>query len=223
MTIALLAHAIAQQSSGSSATTAGINTSGANLIVVAYEWFANNTPTLTDNKSNTWTLLTQSWCGGTCGVLQIAYCSNPTVGSGHTFTITASGDAFAICAAAFSGAKSSAPFDQQNHAITAGATSLQTGSVTPSEANELVIYGLGDAFTGTVSVNSGAIIDQLPLVPSIALALALAYEIQTTATTRNPTWTMANTRNQAAIATFKSAPGGGVPAGSNAQAVVSIM
>jgi hypothetical protein len=124
--------------------TPSLNTTTADLIVIAMTGGDFVTPT--DSNGNTWTLAKQQASAGG-GEVSIWYCLNPTVGAGHTFTLTPSYDAHSI--SAWSG---SAPggLDQQNGAsrISADGVSLtqSTGSITPTANNELLIaaFGLND-------------------------------------------------------------------------------
>jgi YD repeat-containing protein len=86
-TPALIASAAALGSSNS-VTTAAINTTGANFLVIALSYSTGATPTLSDNKGNTWTPLTTSAVTGTV-TERLYYASNAVVGSGHTFSNTA--------------------------------------------------------------------------------------------------------------------------------------
>lgn len=63
--------------------TLAIDTTGCNLIVVNTGGF--DVPiNLTDNKSNTWTLVTDLTSGGRN---RMYYCLSPNVGTGHTFKV----------------------------------------------------------------------------------------------------------------------------------------
>ena len=114
--------------------------------------------------------------------------------------------------AAFSGAAAASALDQQNGAVGTG-TSLATGSVTPSEDNELVVSGvsIADGSSGTYAVDSGlTITDQILASAGNFEGGGLAYIIQTSAGAVNPTWSWTGSVNSAAvIATFKAAAAGG--------------
>lgn len=198
MAIALVANA---KSNGGA--TGAIDTTGASLIVAAISGFGGSGfPTITDSKSNTWTGLTAQGFSGT--LMKMFYTVPSSVGSGHTFTPgTASFPA--ICVAAFSGVHAT-PFDQENGATGSGG-SVSTGSVTPSEDNELVITGLGWYPAGAVSINGGfTISDQENYAAGVNIGAALAYLIQTSAAAANPAWSHAGFTDAAvAIATFKAA------------------
>lgn len=193
MSIALVAHTSA--SGSSTFTSSGINTSGATLLVANITYFNSNaTGQLTDSLGNTWTALPRQFNSDTAG--QLFYCSNPTVGSGHTFTVT-NGAFSSLQVAAFSGVIQLAPLDVSAGSASS-ASSVQAGSVTPTNANSLVIAaiafrntvsltGIGSGFTITDTVNPGSVI-----------AGSLAYLIQTSATAENPTWTLSGSANYGA-------------------------
>jgi lysophospholipase L1-like esterase len=197
MTIALVSSSAVANNTG---TTTGIDTTGATLLVAAVTYFSSGT--LTDSKGNTWTALTAR---GGFGFEQIYYCVSPTsVGTGHT--ISYSGGFTVLQLLAFSGV---AAFDK-----TAGANGLTPGSITPTNANELVItlvqdHGTGNDFTsapagftltGHVSGNT-----------SNNFATGVAYQIQTSATAANPTWTETGSGDApgSTIAAFTATGGGG--------------
>ncbi len=198
MTIALLTHT-SKQGSSTTVTTNAIDTSGANLIVVMR--CMQNEQNMTDSASNTWTSAVNL---SNTSETRMLYCLAPTTSTTHTFTQTGSFPALAV--ACFSGVKTSSPLDQTaSHGVNTSTTNA-TGSITPSENNELLVFGDADAWTGSVSVNVGAILEQLALVGGTSFAISIGYEIQTTATARNVTWTQSNSRTGALVASFKSAP-----------------
>ena len=187
-------------------TTTAMNCSGANLATIVVVDFNQDATsgTMTSNPSNTWHALTNSTDGGTNDTA-VWYAEGLSANS--TMTFTYSGGSFpAIFVACWSGAKSSSAFDQQNQNF--GTPPLTTGSVTPSENNELVIAGVTTAqATETFSIDGGFTkTDESPLVAATNEGGAMAYLIQTTATIADPVWTLANsTGSAAAIATFKAA------------------
>lgn len=195
MSFALVAH------TGAVHTTSALNTTGANLIVVVAAY--DSAATLSDSLGNTWNGLT-AYSHGSDNYTKIWYCYAPTVGSAQTFTLSISYGYLAV--AAFSGATTT-PFDIENGAYTTGGVSLQTGSITPSIDNELIISGL--CFGGNSSapsVDSGmTITDSTTASQNVSYGGALAYKIQTTAAAINPTWSWTTSEaNSVAIASFKS-------------------
>lgn len=188
--------------------SASVTTTGASILIAVTSAFVGANPiNMADSKGNTWSKLTER--AGTFLRVQIHYVANPSVGTLHTFTATESGGgALTSEIAAFSDAITTSPFDQQNGATSDSTSTLATGSITPGQNSELIIAGLTDAYTGTVSINGGfTITNQQPFVSSpTQWGSALAYLIQTTATAANPTWTSGVVdAMSAAIASFKNA------------------
>lgn len=186
-------------------TTAAIDTTGYTLLIAATVGEGGHT--LTDSKGNTWTALTTYGVNST--FVRLYYCVNPTVGTGHTFT--ASVGYRAVAAMAFTG-QAATPFDQQNGANTTSGSSLSTGSITPTENDELVFTAIGLADTLTsISVNSGFTTSAAQNSASgTNFGIGIGHIIQTTAGAVNPawSWTGSTTQAGAAIASFKAASSG---------------
>lgn len=188
-------------------TTSSVDSTGGNLVVVAVSSYdLTSAPTVSDSKGNTYNALTARVYAGSHRV-QLFYAENATVGSGHTFTVTGSTSYASISVNVFSGAKSSGAFDQQNGA--AGANSpASTGSVTPTEDNEVVVAGIAlDSAPSGLSINGGF---STPAVAYFAggsaYGVGSAYLIQTTATAANPAWSWTGgSQEPTAIATFRVA------------------
>lgn len=204
------AHAIA--AGKNSATTTGINTTGADLVVVISSWETDAggpaTLVITDNKSNG----NATSVGPTTGTFRtnISYWHNPTVGSGHTFSFSATSAFACIAVLCFSGSAAT-PLDQSNGATVSNAATIQAGSITPTQDNELVIVSwCGAGTTNTLTIDgSFTKTDFLTWVTGANDGGGAAYLIQTTATAANPTWTADTSTGQAAkIASFKAAATG---------------
>lgn len=190
---------------GTAFTSGTVDTTGCNLLVVNAAWFNPSAPvTLTDSKGNTWVPLTAALANNSNS--QLFYTINPTVGSGHTFTFSASFSS--ICVTGFSGVKTSSPFDVENgHGDASGATTEAPGSITPSENNELVVSGLDTGLGGQpYTIDSGFTISCQDDGGGVNFPGALAFIIQTSAGAVNPTWTLTgSTQAAATIASFKAA------------------
>lgn len=197
MAIALIDSVLAQTTDFHVVTTAAINTTGANLLVIVAVGETNFAAMdVSDSKSNTWTPLTAQVNATTSKGVRIWYSGgSPTVGSGHTFTAgTAVGDPFffpSIVALAFSGAAASSFFDQESAGDeqNAGTATIQPGSLTPAADNELLITGMNQQGGGTSSTINSSFSIAEQIGEGDGDGLAVAYQIQTTATARNPTWT----------------------------------
>ncbi len=218
--IAFIGNAKASAASTSTATTASADTTGANLAVVVACGYASSSCTngaggmpMSDSKTNTWQRATPSpgYSAGN-GNICIFYSELTSVGSGHTFSLQAGlgGSYPTVFAGWYSGAASSSSKDQHNGAGSSSGTTLQPGSVTPSTNGQLVVTGICDG----ASVHTRSV-DTMDVTPwkdnannnSFSTG-AWSYQIQTTATAVNPTWTVGGSGvgRAAAIATFK-APG----------------
>jgi len=206
---ALVAHSATKSNSGNGFTTAALDTSGGDTLFLVLAETSGGTSTISDSKANTWVQRTaQSFVGQ----VSIWYALNAACGTGHTFTVTGTSTFPSICYAAFSGGKSSGAYDVENGNTAAAATSIQPGSVTPSENSEIVIsgYSCNDDRNSQITINSPmTLLDHIGAESFGSSMSALAYEIQTTATARNPTWSWTDSEYcQSSIATFRSAPSG---------------
>lgn len=208
MSIALVTntHATGGASGG---TTPAVDTTGASLLVVVIGYDDGGTPAVSDSKGNTWTPLTAHDSGSVAS--RMYYAANPTVGSGHTFTVSGVATISSLCMAAFSGVLTVLPFDVQNGSVTASSTTFLTGSITPAGANELVVAGIGHGASGVVAIDSGmTITDQVAFSTGNHWGSALAYLVQGAAAAINAKWTvMSTTAAGAEIAAFKPSGGGG--------------
>lgn len=196
---------------GNTVTTPSIDTTGATLLVLGFTFYtggsATNPPTVTDSKSNVWTPLVVSSVAANMGSI-LYYSTNPVVGSGHTFTETASNSFPSIAILAVSGGLSPNVFDQQNgNNNNGGGSSITTQNVTPSADNELLVTVVNAENTPTYTIDSSFIISNQKLALSLSYATGLAYIIKGSGTSGvgvNPTWGATGTNVQSTrIATFK--------------------
>lgn len=209
MAFALIAHAAAGCTGGDiiAGPTSGVDTTGANLLIIVASIFGNFDAQLpTDNKGNTYVALTPLDGTGANSVC-IFICQSPTVGTGHTATWNTGGSVFpSIYFAAFSGAGSGTIVDQQSNA-----QAVQPGSITPSEDNELIITGFctnGGGVTPSITAGGFTVSDAIAFLASgDNEGGGLAYLIQTTAGAANPTWAT-NPSPRSVIASFKTSTSG---------------
>lgn len=204
---ALIAHADGGDTGGAGfSTSSSIDTTGANLIVISASWFIGTTAnvTISDSKGNTWTGLAQSTGGGTWRN-QLFYCVSPTVGSGHTFTATGAGTASVITVQAWSNMSTSSPFDQQSGGANTVTSSVATGSITPSQANTVVIVGYTTNSTVSFSSFSGGYTaSDTETGNANHGGGGMGYLVLTSATAQNVTTTFsAGCTNASRIASFK--------------------
>jgi hypothetical protein len=187
----LVAHTGA--SSATPATTPAIDTTGATLIIIAAA--DDVAPSVHDSAGNTWTPLTL-WDQGTTMLLRLFYCVNPTTSTSHTFT--AVGDLSGLAVEAWAG--NAAVFDVENGNTATGASTIQTGALTPSHDGALIIAAAGHGpFSATI--DSGFTKEDEWAGGS--RVVTMAYLLQGSAVPVNPTFTGDPAQNYAAaIATF---------------------
>lgn len=180
--------------SSSGGTTAAINCTGANLIVIPVQFFTGGGATissLTDSSGNTYTVR-GSPPGVNQATITVADKISPSVSSSMTFTLAGTGIFATMTVMCFHDTTGTPTFDtiQTNDAPT-GSTSLQAGAsaITPGANNALVISGLSTGGTGTPTVNSGfTIAAQLPVDGGVYESGSGAYLVQATAAAINPIW-----------------------------------
>jgi hypothetical protein len=186
--------------------TCTINSTGANLIVVAVVAGGLSTTTApTENNGNTFQTPAAAGCvvGTNRGATQIYYIFSPTVGSSHIFTGHASGNIYFV--SAWSGVLTgSGVYDTGNSRCTLGGagTAYTTGSVTPSSANELLVsVALNDDTSTAFTLPTN--FTQIDTSTSWGQEKAAYYVYPSTSAT-NPSWTnTAQPDGGAAIAVFK--------------------
>jgi hypothetical protein len=149
--VSLLAHTAAQGTS-SSVTSSGIDTTGASFIAVAVSSYSvEAAPTLSDSNSNSWTPLTARTNAPIR--LQWFYAISPTVGSGHTFSLSGSNSFAALAVQAHSSV--AGVFDYEASATGGGTAveSLGSGSLIPQTDDTLAVaaWGFGTAANPTGS------------------------------------------------------------------------
>lgn len=205
MGYAYLSSAINGTTDFSNVTTGAINTSGATLLVVliSSSGAANLTPT--DSQGNTWTHAQSNTCTGTAN--RIFYCVNPSTSASHTFSVSGSFRFPAIAAYAFSGADPS-PLDVTNgHDNGTTTSAFNTGSVTPSVDNCLIVAGLCNNVSSAATIDSGFTALSYQSGGSTSQSLGTGYLIQGGAGAVNPTFSWSGACDaDASIVVFKPLP-----------------
>lgn len=181
MAISLVAHIAA------AGDPAAIDTTGSNLIIVYVDADNSPTPAITDSKSNSWTALPVHAATHPNANL-IFYSLNPTVGTGHTFSVTGVGAA-SIFVSAYAGVL--AYVSDDGAGTTVSTSSIQPGAITPTNGT-LLVTGLGYfALTATASIDSGfTITDQVASVAGTNYGGAMGYKVVSSIVPVNPTWTI---------------------------------
>lgn len=182
--IALISHAAVQSTSSSPTTTTAINTTGANFLMACS---IGNPPLAApvDNKGNTWVLDAQSL--NSAANVSVWHSFPTSVGTGHTVTFNS--DYPSGTFASFSGVASG---PDKNETAKGSTTPFPIGSLTPSNAGELVFScfasNFGSATTPTIA-SPMSILDAAGIT-STAQGIGDGYQIQTTSSAVNPTWSL---------------------------------
>lgn len=194
---------------GSGGTTAAIDTTGATLLVLSVaSYSANPVSGISDSKGNTWTALTARTQLNVRH--QFYFALAPTVGTGHTFTVSAG--AFVAIGArvlAFSGVTR-----LQNERGATGTTSpLSTGSSTPLVNGALILTALGSetAATDSIATAGFTLVGTVGFAGGSNMQESSGYLIQSTAAAINPqwSWTGSHAAAVASLAVFTDLAIGG--------------
>lgn len=201
----LVAHAGAAGSGpASTATTAAINTTGADLIVGYVVGDLGGTQVFSDSAANTWTPLTNHPANNNPNVGRLFYCLNPTTSASHTFSFNGNYPVLFVQAWNSAGA----------HLANDSGQSGSGGAIAASPAlsepvNWIAISGVGEGTAGaTFSVDSlFTISDQRAEVNAVNYGGGLAYRVGSSAAAVNPTWTpSAGGPLSTALAVFTTTP-----------------
>lgn len=184
----------AGSSNAQTVTTSAIDTTGATAIYACTSSIGNLV--LNDSKSNGWTEIDVQ---GTSTEARLWKANGtPIVGSGHTFSVANNGTRYpTIIVAAFSGVTTNGTPVKN----TVTGTSLAPGSVTPSNATNILVSCLAAGNnTGTIAIDSGyTIVSSVAYVDAQHMTGSMAYKVQSAATAGNPTWSWANSNDARAI------------------------
>jgi len=202
---------VSTESTGSTTggTSTAVDTTGADLIVISASTYESLGGTISDNKSNTWTALTRYYRLNN-GAVRLYYCVSPTVGTGHTFTV--SGTCYgSVSVAAFSGVKTSDAFEVQSGSNGAG-TSANPGSITPANDGALLVFGNSlNSATGYLSSLSVGEVLQYLLAGGTWYGNAIGYYVQSTSAAIDPTFNFsASSEYAVTVAAFNPESTGGV-------------
>lgn len=187
--------------------TVTLDTTGATFIVVMISDFGGaGASTLTDGKGNTTGAALETQNSPAQARLRLFAYIPSSVGSGHTFKST--GTTYATIAVAVFTGNGASPNDQHTGTTFTDVTSVSSGSITPSQDNELIVTAIGSGGAlgvPTYSVDSViTITDQGDFSNGNWEGGALAYKIQTTAAAINAGWSWTNSHTGGvAIHSFK--------------------
>lgn len=215
----LVAAATAPSANGTDATTGGVDTTTATLLLAALSFY-NGTASVVDSYGNTWTPLTASLIDSFFdAATQMWYVANPVVGPGHTVTVTALNPTVRF--AAFSGVAVSSPLLDEAGVTAhfAAASFLNTPTLTPAISGVLAVSSCGASAAATSPTLAMVqpdyadwTIESVDGVPSVNEELGFAFKETTALTGLYCTWThfaVQEPTRAVAIALFRLGDGGG--------------
>jgi len=206
MSIANVFHTQKLSTSGGgsgSITSTGVDTTGSTIILVSVCSFGGTTTTISDSQGNTWTALpTQT--GGSSTQLQMWYCISPTTNASHTFTYAGNSGCFpAMEVVGWSGVDTLFPFDFfKTDAGTSSSTTHTAGALAPGIDNSLLISVMAFNNANFTSIDSSFSTYDPHNHDASTVGIVFGYQIQTTATSRTPTFTVNTSNSQYAITSF---------------------
>jgi hypothetical protein len=188
-------------------TTPPIDTTTAALLVLNVSWLKDfgDVSSVSDSKANSWSPLTQRVSSG-LHAQRFWYTASPTVGAGHTFTVSGTGNFYAaLVALAF---RDSLPFDVETGATGSATPPLATGSLTPSGGGALIVSGFAGNTNLVTLAASGLTVVAIEAWPNTVTG-AVGYVVQSSVATVNPSWTWSGSDptgrgTVASVAAFRS-------------------
>jgi hypothetical protein len=143
MAFVLKAHNVFDAATTNGFTSATFDSTGANVIAVALAETDAATGVVSDNKSNSFVQKTiETNGGGNSPQISWWIGTGGSFGTGHTLTVTGTGTFPTLCMSCWSGSNST-PFDVQNGGVDLFGNTVDTGGVTPNNANSLVLAAAG--------------------------------------------------------------------------------
>jgi hypothetical protein len=202
------------RSTTATCTTGDIDTTGANFIGVCSGKYFDNAHTLADSKGNTYTALPK-YPGSGNNYTEIWYVKNPTVGTGHNFTL-ASGSSAILMVMAFSGMTTTGSEQDEDGADSTSASSIAAGSVSVANSIALACSIYYSASAPTVTIDSSFVSPpevNLDSVLASGQQGAFTYKYVSGSGTESPTFSFGTTTGEAsaAIAAFQAAAAAAAP------------
>jgi hypothetical protein len=188
-------------------TTSAVDTTGSTFIAIA--WAAYSLPSgfsVTDNKGNG-SASTLTVYGNESGTLW-QYYAQPTVGSGHTFTLNNTlGPPYAqVCIYVWKGVTGLLDSGTDSGANPSSGTTCQPASaINPGSGTHVVLTAVADNshMSTTQAINSGYTADQvLAGISGDYISLATAHLIQNPGASTQPTWSGLSTPVACSIFAF---------------------
>jgi hypothetical protein len=220
MSFTIVAATSAGSADGSSVTTAPINTTGADLIVVGASMGVGFLGVvLSDSHSNTWTALTPQSISGATNCL--FYCHAPIVGTCHTFTLTGSGNFPSMGVLAVSGSTVSPLEAQSGFSTGSTVATIQPGLLSPVAGGDLFTSSIAGNPAFGLEIDSGFSKSTVDWTAGLYIAGGIAWLIQGSAAAINPSWSCTGTFSGAATTMATFSPAAIPPVGGSSLAAVA--
>ena len=182
-------------------TTGSITTtgSGSSFFVLFCSGSGATVTSVTDSKSNTYTLLGSSTNTNDGIKIWVYYAENGTGGASHTFTVDMSGNSLMVAGIEVTGAATASIIDASNTAYDTGGTPFNC-SVTSTVDDTLFLgFVLASTTTGTWTANGGFTLGETAVNGTAAFRTAWAYKQVAGASANDPAWTSSNGVNDIAM------------------------
>jgi len=221
---ALVANGAAQSFDTVAVDSPTFDSTGANKILVTIAWYTGDAVVVqdvSDNKGNTYALAgAAEFIGNSaCGLYETTN-TTPTVGSGHQIFAESHngvGSCYSVLLfQAWSGIDTSGNADAYDGHTANATNTVNTDTVTPTQANDLAVTGLEFEANsgGAVSINhSFTITDTVPQTPGVSVGGSMAY-LTNVSSAIDADWNITNNASELAtvIGLFKTvAAGAGKP------------
>lgn len=192
-----ISHVIIDPLSPGGGTSPPIDTTGANLIIFLVTQDFAAAFNISDSPGNTYSITVGRAEPSLNAKFGMFFLFSPITSASHTFTITGGGFSAGIVLAVRTAISLDAT--STNNGVTAS-TTIQAGSVTASASPAMVVSGMcrSGSLTG-VTVDSGFVGYDNPLVAAVHYGCSLAYKFQAAATAENPTFTSGGAADMASI------------------------
>ncbi len=144
-------------------------------------------PTVTDG-TNTYTRVSATYERTAAGRINTFYKVNATVSSSMTFSVSNTTTYPSLACLSWNNAHATAALDDTDGGSTAGADPWAFGQVDPTQDGEVVTSAISWEQDTTPSVSGFTVEEHVAFGPGTHFAMNVAYQIQTTATSRTPSW-----------------------------------
>jgi len=197
----LVAYAETAGSPTSGNSGAGVDTTGANLLVAHFTTYFQSDLTVTDNKGNTWTKLgTAPQSGGATSIFYYVNDQAPNVGTGH---IVSWSGVTAYSPVQFAAFGSTTPWSVDEVVSDTGDFPHGSGGIVTEADGELSVTGATSFGTFTSISDSFTILGNIAFASGNNMSAAFAWKIaDSTGTTVNPIWS-GDSNGPVELAAFK--------------------